>query len=58
MDCQHETCTCNVEEGGFCSEACRGAEPLPAGVCQCGHEECGAVVPMDKDGPAVPPLEA
>jgi hypothetical protein len=58
VNCQHDACRCTVEEGGFCSEACRNAGPLPAGVCECGHEECGAVVPMDEDGPAVLPPEA
>ena len=53
MKCRHDACTCAVEEEGYCSEACRNAGPLPAGMCECGHEECGAVVPMDEREPGV-----
>ncbi|HLU32346.1 MAG TPA: hypothetical protein VK088_11330, partial [Acidimicrobiia bacterium] len=58
MECQHQACTCTVDDGQFCSEACRNADPLVTGVCECGHEGCGAVVPMENDGPAVLPHEA
>jgi hypothetical protein len=57
MECRHPACTCQVQGDDFCSEACRNADPLVSGICECGHDGCGAVVAMD-DAPGVLPGEA
>ena len=44
-ECQHDGCTCLVEqEGGYCSDHCRehGEDPGHEGghACGCGHIDC------------------
>jgi len=44
MNCAHEGCGCQVQQGEFCSDHCR--EHVVSGPtgepCGCGHPECQA----------------
>jgi hypothetical protein len=43
MNCQHEGCKCQVEQGQeYCSEYCRqhSAEGHEGHTCDCGHPAC------------------
>lgn len=61
MECQHEACNCTIEGGSYCSEYCRtqSGSSLVPGLCECGHDECGALIETgDDDGPTVLPPKA
>jgi hypothetical protein len=46
MECRHDGCTCQVEDGEFCSDHCRehaGHDEGSEGhACECGHPGCAA----------------
>ncbi len=44
MQCGHEGCTCEVNEG-FCSDFCRDhGDHTEATACACGHDACAGTI--------------
>lgn len=44
MQCAHDPCTCQVEDGGgYCGPSCRtGISDAQSARCYCGHADCEA----------------
>ena len=43
MNCQHQGCRCQAEDGGLCSDYCRqhaGEAGHGEHACECGHAGC------------------
>lgn len=42
MTCQHDMCTCSIDEGlDYCAPTCRTGIAADGG-CSCGHADCDA----------------